>query len=384
MARSNSPSRLSASLQRFRLDGICDTGITVGYGSYATVLQYDFRGFVCAGKKIHRLLYQHIPGTQRADILQRFEEECDLLGQLNHPNIVQFLGVHVETGAELPVLVMEYLPTNLSGYLARHGVLTNDISYGILRDVALGLRYLHEYSPPIVHRDLSANNVLLTASLSAKISDLGVSKILTVTPQMTQQMSTKAPGTPCYMPPEALLTEPNYTRKIDSYSFGVLILHVLCGKWPFPTDAFQCDPHDPDVLVPVTEVGRRAEFLQQMGSGHPLLRLVHQCLSNAPNERPVSADILQQINTALSQVPAPAETVLQQLEGLRSENQNLGSENQSLMSKNLRLRSDAQMLRTKIQNLRSENERLKNKKQTLNQFLKHSHPFSLELQKTIH
>ena len=320
-------SRLSGSLQRFRLDGVRDTGITVGDGAYATVLQYDFRGLKCVGKKIHSLLYEHASPAQRADMLQRFGEECELLGRLHHPNIVQFLGVHKEMGSELPVLVMEYLPTNLSGYLDRHAVLSNEIGYGILRDVALGLRYLHEYSPPIIHRDLSANNVLLTATLSAKISDLGVAKILNITPsQMTQQMSTKAPGTPCYMPPEALVARPSYTRKIDSYSFGVMILHVLCGEWPLPTDPFQHDPQNPDTFVPVTEVDRRARFLKQIGRDHPLSGLVLQCLSNAPNRRPESADILQQINTALSKVPAPAETVFQQLEGLRRENQKLGTE----------------------------------------------------------
>ena len=322
-----SPSRLSGSLQRFRLDGVRDTGITVGDGAYATVLQYDFRGLKCVGKKIHRLLYEHAFPAQRADMLRRFGEECELLGRLHHPNIVQFLGVHEETGSELPVLVMEYLPTNLSGYLDRHGVLPIEIGYGILRDVALGLRYLHEYSPPIIHRDLSANNVLLTASLSAKISDLGVAKILNITPsQMTQQMSTKAPGTPCYMPPEALIARPSYTRKIDSYSFGVMILHVLCGEWPFPTDLFQRDPRSPGTFVAVTEVDRRTEFLQQMGRDHLLSGLVCLCLSNTPDERPDSIDILRQINTALSRVPAPAETVFQQLEGLRNENQRLENE----------------------------------------------------------
>ena len=337
-----STSRLSGSLQRFHLNGIRDTGITVGNGAYATVLQYDFRGLKCVGKKIHRLLYEHASPAQRADMLQRFKEECELLGRLHHPNIVQFLGVHVETGSELPVLVMEYLPTNLSGYLDRHGVLPADITYGILLDVALGLRYLHEYSPPIIHRDLSANNVLLTSSLSAKVSDLGVAKILNITPsQMTQQMSTKAPGTPCYMPPEALMTRPRYTRKIDSYSLGVMILHVLCGEWPLPTDPFQPDARNPGTIVPVTEVDRRAEFLQQIGIDHPLSRLVRQCLSNTPDERPECADILQQINTALSQVPAPAETVFQQLEGLRSENQRLATDKQRLEYEVMHIRSSS-------------------------------------------
>ena len=310
------------SRQRFRLEGIEDAGRTVGNGAYATVREYEFRGLTCVGKKMHGLLYEHASPDQRAEMLQRFEEECELLSRLRHPSIVQFLGVHVEPDSLLPVLVMEYLPTgNLSGYLDRHGTLPDDISYGILRDVALGLRYLHEHTPPIIHRDLSANNVLLTTSLSAKISDLGVAKILNLSPsQMTQHMSTKAPGTPCYMPPEALIARPSYTIKIDSYSFGVMILHVLCGQWPLPTDLFQHDSENPSNLVPVTEVERRTEFLQQIGTDHPLTDLVRQCLSNAPSLRPEARVMLHKINAAACQaISDPPPTKLELMRRLEQE-----------------------------------------------------------------
>ena len=119
----------------------------------------------------------------------------------------------------------------LSICLERYGILPQEISYGIMQDVALGLCFLHERSPPIIHNDLSANNVLLTSNMNAKLSDLGVAKILNLTPaRMTQMTQTKAPGTPCYMPPEALTTKPKYTTKIDVYSYGVLIIHTLCGR----------------------------------------------------------------------------------------------------------------------------------------------------------
>ena len=242
----------------FRLDGIRDTGIEIGRGSYAVVKEFDFRGLKCVGKEIHSLLYEEAAPRERADMLRRFEEECELLGRLHHPNVVQFLGVHVGASSGLPALVMEYLPTTLSGCVDRHGVLPAEISLGILRDVALGLRYLHEHSPPIIHRDLSANNVLLTTNMSAKISDLGVAKILDMSPARAARMTqTQVPGTPSYMPPETMIDRPKYTSKVDIFSMGVLIVHVLSGEWPIPSEAFTEDPQNPDNVVLVMEFDRR-------------------------------------------------------------------------------------------------------------------------------
>jgi len=169
-------------LRRFKLDGVRDTGRVVGHGSYAVVKELKFRGLKCVGKKIHDILFNSATPQEQAAMLERFAGECELLSGLHHPCIVQFLGVCFEQGSPLPVLVMEYLHTTLSACLESYGVLPKEITYGILRDVALGLCYLHELSPPIIHRDLSANNVLLTSNMNAKLSDLGVAKILNLTP----------------------------------------------------------------------------------------------------------------------------------------------------------------------------------------------------------
>ena len=196
--------------------------------------------------------------------------------------------------------------------------------------MALGLRYLHEHSPPIVHRDLSANNVLLTSSMSGKISDLGVAKILNLTPAlMTQRMSTQAPGTPCYMPPEALMARPTYTSKIDSYSYGVMVIHVLCGRWPFPTDIFCRDPRNPDVLVPVSELDRRAEYLRDIGQNHPLMGLITQCLSNAPTCRPEASEIHHQITATASRVPERHQNKIEMLQHWEGQIESLTARNQA-------------------------------------------------------
>ena len=86
--------------------------------------------------------------------------ECVLHCQLRHPNIVQFIGYYNQ--GNVPCLVMKLLLSDLSQCIDRFGVLPTEISYSILQDIALGLRYLHEHCQPIIHRNLTAKAVLLT------------------------------------------------------------------------------------------------------------------------------------------------------------------------------------------------------------------------------
>ena len=196
-------------LERFKLSDIRETGKEIGRGSYATVVELDYKGLRCVGKKIHQVLYE----GQESIHLKRFEEECKLLSQLSNPHIVQFLGVYSDLETNAPVLVMEFLPVTLAQSLDRYGTMPDEISLSMLRDVTLGLRYLHERDNPIIHRDLSANNVLLTTDMCAKISDLGVAKILQLR-SVQQQTMTKTPGTSCYMPPEVMADKPHYNLKV--------------------------------------------------------------------------------------------------------------------------------------------------------------------------
>ena len=349
----------ASGLRKFELNGVRDTGREVGHGSYAVVKELKFHGLKCVGKKIHDILFNSATPQEQAAMLDRFAGECELLSGLHHPCIVQFLGVCFEQGSPLPVLVMEYLHTTLSACLERYGVLPKEISYGILRDVALGLCYLHELSPPIIHRDLSTNNVLLTSNMNAKLSDLGVAKILNLTPaRMTQMTQTKAPGTPCYMPPEALMAKPKYTSKIDIYSYGVLIIHTLCGRWPFPEDAFRPDPRNPDAIIPVSEVERRAEYLQEIGDDHPLMGLIRQCLSNMPTRRPEAPALLERVNTILSTLPQPFTNRVEMLQQFEVRIQSLIDANQSMQSEINSLTTETQRNLSEIDSLRVEVERL--------------------------
>ena len=278
----------------YKLTGVGVGEKELGHGSYATVLEVEYLGLKCAGKRIHELLQRQGDSTYT---ICRFEEECRLLSQLRHPNIVQFLGVHFQPGKQVPILVMEFLPTNLNSCIEEYGILPNEISYSILHDVALGLYYLHNQTVAIIHRDLSANNVLLTSNMTAKISDLGVARILNLTPL---QRMTQNPGTAAYMPPEVMTADPKYDTSIDIFSYGILMIHVLSGRWPEPQEGQI--RHESGKMIPVTEAERRNVFLQTIGNDHPLMNLIQRCIDNDPKHRSNIREIVQQTRRLTSQI----------------------------------------------------------------------------------
>uniref|UniRef100_A0A1X7UAN3 Protein kinase domain-containing protein n=1 Tax=Amphimedon queenslandica TaxID=400682 RepID=A0A1X7UAN3_AMPQE len=199
----------------------------LGRGAYGVVTEVIVSGTTCAAKKLHNIIVQDYT-------LSRFSDEVLLHSHQRHPNIVQLIGVYYPPRSQLPMLVMEYLPLSLTQCLEREE-LPLQMKYSILLDVAKGLCYLHGKRPPIVHRDLTANNVLLTSSYSAKISDLGVSRLADT---FKKHHLTTVPGNAMVMSPEALNHNPVYDHKLDVFSYGCLILHVLTGQLPQPTDQF--------------------------------------------------------------------------------------------------------------------------------------------------
>lgn len=137
-------------LQKFHLPGLEEVGTELGEGSYATVVEYQLHGLICAGKKLHHQLCHSNP-EERERLVARFEEECELLSNIRHPNIVQFLGLSYDRHTRTPILIMEFLDITLTVCLAKKGVLPDHFSYSILNDVATALCFLHNQPDPIIH-----------------------------------------------------------------------------------------------------------------------------------------------------------------------------------------------------------------------------------------
>lgn len=300
--QAHSLSSALASFKPYLLTGVRNTKRELGRGSYAVVHELTVGGKKYAGKQLHLELLKDAADTERGKMLSQFANECSMLHQASHPNIVQFIGVYIEENSQLPYLVMELMNTPLACQLKDNAKLETATSYSILSDVALGLHFLHQHTPAIIHRDLSANNVLLSSNMQAKISDLGVAKIVKFSStQTTSSVQTKAPGTICYMPPEALAETPKYDTTIDIFSFGVLMMHVLSSEWPIPGSHNKEDPDNPSEQLLVNEFDRRIKYAEKIGLDHALMKLIRRCLHNSSYHRPNTTSIMEYLMDVMVQ-----------------------------------------------------------------------------------
>ena len=342
-------------LQQFTLRKI-KTGSLLGGGSSTEVLELEYNGLKCAGKKVHDWLLKD-PSSKSRDIVRRFVEECDFLSQIRHPNIVHFLGFYFQSQAEAqaPILVMEYLPTCLTSCIEQYGILPKEISYSILYDVALGLCYLHSQNPPIIHRNLYSNNVLLTPNMTAKISDLGKAKIL-VNIQTSSRMTNK-PGNDSFMPPEAMVEKPEYDTCIDEFSYGIVMIHMFSGKWPAPqTGPIHISESDGS-LTAVSEAERREVFLRAIGNEHPLMDLILKCIHNDRQKRAHASEIKERLAEMVLQFPASFANRLEMLRHIEEDKKN----NKSMAEKINSLQSDVEDLRSQIDTLTMQKQGLNKK-----------------------
>ena len=228
--------------------------------------------------------------------MQRFQQECSILGNIRHPNIVQYLGMSRDPESRLPVLLMELLDENLTKFLEHSKrSLPYYVQVDISNDIALAVAYLH--SNDIIHRDLSSNNVLIMAKRRAKVTDFGISKLANAAPSMTPL--TMCPGTQAYMSPEAQDEPPVYTKKLDCFSEGVIMIQVCTQLWPDPgprTKTVQ-DPRSPTgrMQMPVLEPERRKNHIELIDRNHGLLPIALDCLRYQENERPSSEELCQRL-----------------------------------------------------------------------------------------
>ena len=291
-------------LQQFVLRNVRPTGRELGRGAYGAVEEVEIPGATCAAKIIHEALLRMSNEDEVRSITEKFVSECRLMSSLRHPHVVQFLGVCILPGSRLPVLVMEKLAVSLHELLETTPNIPLATKRSVLHDVARGLVYLHSHAPPIIHRDLTAKNVLLNSGMVAKLADLGVARIVHVCPGQLAVSLTQAPGTIVYMPPEALEPDANYDTELDIFSFGNLALFTLTQVFPVLKAPNYIDRATKQRIAR-SEIERRLHYIQQIrdkfGQKHVLVAIVEHCLQDLPEDRPSIAEVVQLLAKARTQ-----------------------------------------------------------------------------------
>jgi len=292
--------------------------------------------------------------------VESFMRECSTL---RHPNVIQFLGVYypyvgvvgVQGRMQLPVMVMEMMADSLTSLVDKHEKIPVHIKFSVVHDVSLGLCYLHNHDPPIVHQDLSPNNVLLTAHHVAKISNLGVAKVIKADSKKTAV--TKAPytGTVDFMPPETLAKRPEYGPPMDVFSFAGIVLHTFTQQWPSPSEQVITRGR-----VALSEVERRLHYLDKMrGEAEVLRPLVEECLDDDPAVRPTIAAVCERIQVSkdiyIKEFPQDIITLYQQVEQQKTENKELRGENEQ---KNKEMANQIDQLHQQVEQQKIENDQL--------------------------
>ncbi|XP_042473691.1 leucine-rich repeat receptor-like serine/threonine-protein kinase BAM3 [Zingiber officinale] len=160
-----------------------------------------------------------------------FSAEIQTLGKIRHRNIVRLLAFCSNKDCNL--LVYEYMPNGNLGELLhgkRAGYLNWQLRLRIAVESAKGMCYLHhDCRPPILHRDIKCNNILLDANFEAHVADFGLAKYLRDTG--TSECMSAIAGSYGYIAPEYAYTL-KVDEKSDVYSFGVVLLELITGRRP--------------------------------------------------------------------------------------------------------------------------------------------------------
>ncbi|XP_027908648.1 receptor-like protein kinase 5 [Vigna unguiculata] len=240
-------------------------------------------------------------GGSRKD---EFEAEVEALGRIRHKNIVR-LWCCCNSGND-KLLVFEYMPNGSLGDLlqsSKKSLLDWPTRCKIAVDAAEGLSYLHhDCVPPIVHRDVKSNNILVDEDFVAKVADFGVAKIVTKAGHGTESMSVIA-GSYGYIAPEYAYTL-RVNEKCDIYSFGVVILELVTGRPPIDPEYGENDlvkwvssalEHEEvdDVVDPTLDYKFREEISKVLSVGM-------QCTSSNPITRPTMRNVVKMLREVTS------------------------------------------------------------------------------------
>eukprot|EP00741_Cyanophora_paradoxa_P013645 tig00020704_g13174.t1 len=246
----------------------------IGEGGLGKVYRSLFRGTQVAAKKLRFVKCDEA-------IMHAFRSEVDVMRKLRHPNIILFMGA--STVPPEIYIVTEYMPRgSLTDVLLNKSIALDwATQLRMAKDAARGLNYLHLCKPPIVHRDLKSMNLLVGPNFEVKVSDFGLSRIVSSNTTMTG-----VTGTYPWMAPE-VISSSRYGEKADVFSFGICLWEVVSRDLPYAgLNALQ-------IAYGVVEKNLRPPI--PASCPPKFAELIKACWDGKPEARPSFADIIAKL-----------------------------------------------------------------------------------------
>ncbi|KAG4913268.1 hypothetical protein AAZX31_19G153300 [Glycine max] len=280
-----------------------DDKYCIGNGGFGSVYRAQLlTGQVVAVKRLNISDSDDIPAVNR----HSFQNEIESLTGVRHRNIIKLYGFcscrgqmflvyeHVDRGSLAKVLYAEEGKSELSW--ARR--------LKIVQGIAHAISYLHsDCSPPIVHRDVTLNNILLDSDLEPRVADFGTAKLLS----SNTSTWTSAAGSFGYMAPELAQTM-RVTDKCDVYSFGVVVLEIMMGKHPgellttMSSNKYLPSMEEPQVLLKDVLDQRLPPPRGRLAEAVVLIvTIALACTRLSPESRPVMRSVAQELSLATTQ-----------------------------------------------------------------------------------
>ncbi|KAI5059073.1 hypothetical protein GOP47_0025392 [Adiantum capillus-veneris] len=278
------------------LDGLVDRNI-IGRGCSGLVYKVEIPGgsFIAVKK-----LWPSKKDEHDAQQHDSFASEIETLGHIRHRNIVRLLGYCTNRTEKL--LIYDYMPNGSLADLLfeRRGPVDWELRYNIIVGAAHGLAYLHhDCNPPILHRDVKTNNILLDSRFHPFLADFGLAKLVEASERAKDNMS-KVAGSYGYIAPEYGYTL-KITEKSDVYSFGIVLLEVITGRRAVETSTsdglhilewvqMMKRSYQPtlEILDPRLR-GMPDPFIQEMEQA---LGVALLCVNVSPLDRPTMKDVV--------------------------------------------------------------------------------------------
>lgn len=212
-------------------------GSLIGRGTFGDVYLglNPISGELMAVKQVELPVENSATEERKKSMVQALHREIELLRELEHDNIVQYLGSKEDESYFS--IFLEYVPGgSVAGLLSSYGAFQEPLVKSFVRQILKGLNYLH--NKDIVHRDIKGANVLVDNKGGVKITDFGISKKVEEDIILQGQSASAAhrpslQGSIYWMAPE-VVKQTHYTRKADIWSLGCMVVEMLTGDHPFP------------------------------------------------------------------------------------------------------------------------------------------------------